>query len=225
MTVAVSQSDIIDLDSWGAPNLEMQRTGWEVPPRESWQIDSKLRQTSVRAKTSTLFQRFNQHYLLITRHWRTRELPEQVIDLTFVEPIPREIKDYRYKNWFAATCLLTVPAALYSFLPVSPLWFLAPVAVALLLMGLALRQRKHCYEFLALNSDVVLFQMDAKVPDEARMAAFVEGLRHATVRSQAQLPEGKRRIPLAVAEMRRLSESGVISKEQYEAIKQNWFAL
>lgn len=225
MTVALGQSDIINLDSWGAPNLELQRPGWEVPPRDSWRIDSKLRQTNARAKTSTLFKRFNQHYLLVTTHRRTRELPEQVIDLTFVDPTPREVKDYQYKLWFAATCLLTLPAAIYSFLPAALLWLLAPVGVALGLIGLALRLRKHCYEFLALNSDVVLFQVDIMVSDEARAAAFVEGICNGIARGQAQLPEGKQRIPLAVAEMRRLSESGVISKEQYETIKQNWFSL
>lgn len=225
MTFAVNQSDIINLDSWGVPNLELQRPGWEVPPRESWQVDSKLRQTNARANTSTLFERFNQHYLLVTTHRRTKALPEQVIDLTFVEPTPREVRDFRYKLWFAAACLLTLPAALYSFAPVALLWLLAPVGVALVLIGLALRLRRHCYEFLALNSDVVLFQVDATVSDEARMAAFVEGICHGIVRGQAQLPEGKARIPLAVAEMRRLSESGVISKEQYESIKQNWFSL
>lgn len=225
MTVAGSQSDIINLDSWGVPSHETQRPEREVPPRESWRIDSKLRQTSVRAKTSTLYTRFNQHYLLITTYRRARELPEQVIDLTFVEATPREVKDYRYKLWFAATCLLTLPAAFYSFLPVAPQWMLALVGMALVLMVLALRQRKHCYEFLALNSDVVLFQVDAMVSDETRVVAFVEGISHAVARSQARLPEGKPRIPLAVAEMRRLSEDGVISKEQYEAIKQNWFSL
>ncbi|MBW0147516.1 hypothetical protein [Marinobacter arenosus] len=225
MTVAVSQSDIIDLDNWAAPNLELQRPGWELPPRETWQVNSKLRQTNVRAKTSTLFKRFNQHYLLISTHRRTKELPEQVLDLTFVDPAPREVKDNRYKLWFVAICLLTLPAAIYSFLPAAPLWLLAPAVVALGLMALALRLRRHCYEFVALNSDVVLFRLDAKLSDEARLALFIEGLCAGITRGQSQLPTGKRRIPLAVAEMRRLAEEGIITKEQYETIKQNWFGF
>lgn len=225
MTVALGQTDIINMDSWGVPDLELERPGWGVPPRDSWQIDSKMRQTNVRAKTSTLFKRFNQHFLVVNTHKRTRELPEKIIDLTFVDPTPREVKDYRIKLWFAAICLLTLPAAIYSFLPAALLWLLAPVGLAVVLMALALRLRKHCYEFLALNSDVVLFRIDALVSDEARLTKFIDGILAGIARGQAQLPAGKQRIPLAVSEMRRLSESGVISKEQYETIKRNWFTL
>ncbi|WP_166263264.1 hypothetical protein [Marinobacter caseinilyticus] len=225
MTVALGQSDIIDLENWGIPDLDLQRPGWDVPARENWQIESRFRQTSVRAKTSTLFSRFNRHYLSVRMHRRKKELPEKVIDLTFVEPQPREIKDYHYKLWFAAACLLILPAAIFALVPLSWWWLIAPVGAALVLVAVALRRHRHCFEFLALNSDVVLFTIDAWPSDDIKRNAFIEAMCASIVLGQRQLPEGKGRIPRAVSEMRRLSAEGVITKEQYEAIKRNWFAL
>ena len=223
MNVAMEQTDTINLDSWSLPSFEMQRQGWKIPPRDEWRIEGKFRQTNVRAKTSTLFRRFNGHYLSVSTHRRKRELPEQVIDLTFVEPEVREVKDYRLKLWFAAFCLLTIPAAIHSLVPASPLWLVAPVAIALTLMVMALRWRKHCFEFVALNSETVLFRVDALASDEARVAAFLDALANGIRQGQNQLPGGREQIPLAVAEMRRLSHEGIITPDDYETIKQNWF--
>lgn len=223
MNVAMEQTDTINLDSRSLPSFDMQRDGWDIPPRDEWRIQDKFRQTNVRAKTSTLFRRFNGHYLSVSTHRRKKELPEQVIDLTFVEPEAREVMDYRLRLWFAAFCLLTIPAAIYSLVPASSLWLVAPMAIALTLMVMALRWRKHCFEFVALNSETVLFRVDALASDEARVAAFLDALANGIRQGQEQLPEGRERIPLAVAEMRRLSERGVISKEQYETIKHKWF--
>ncbi|MBZ2169069.1 MULTISPECIES: hypothetical protein [Marinobacter] len=225
MNVATEQADTINLDSLNLPSFDLQRQGWEIPPREEWRVEGKFRQTFLRKKTSTLFRRFNGHYLAITTHRRKKELPETVLDLTFVEPQPREVKNYQLKLWFAAACLLTIPAAIYSLVPSSPVWLLAPVVLALVLMLLAWRWRNHYFEFTALNSDVVLFRVDALTNDEAHVTAFVDALCKGILRGQNQLPEGKGRIPLAVAEMRRLSREGLISHDDYEAIKQRWFRL
>lgn len=225
MNVVMEHADNINLDSWSPPGLEMQRQSWELPPRESWRVENRFRQTSARARTSSLFRRFNGHYLAIRTHRRKKELPEQIIDLTFVEAEPREVKDFRYPLWFIATCLLTIPAAVYSLVPFSPLWLGVPVGVALLLMAAAMRLRCHHFEFLALNSDVVLFRIDALGSDQARVAAFIETVCAGIALGQRQLPEGRQRLPLVVAEMRRLSKEGLITTVQYEAIKKDWFAL
>lgn len=223
MTVALGQTDIIDLDSWDVPSRDLNRPDRAIPPRSAWQIECRFRQTSVRARSSTLFSRFNRHYLSIQTHRRKKELPEKVIDLTFVEPQPREIRDFYYKLWFAAACLITVPAAIYSLVPASLWWLVPPFGVAMVLAAVALRRRRHCFEFLALNSEVALFSVDAA--DQARVAALIESVCTGIAMGQRQLPEGKGKVPLAVSEMRRLSADGVITKEQYEVIKRNWFAL
>ncbi|QSP95101.1 hypothetical protein LPB19_01370 [Marinobacter salinisoli] len=225
MSLAVEHTDNINLDSLNLPSFDLQRQGWEIPPREQWRVDGKFRQTLLRKKTSTLFQRFNGHYLAINTHRRKKELPQQVLDLTFVDPQPREVKNYRYGLWFAAICLLTIPAAIHSLVPSSPAWLLAPILTGLLLMVGAWRWRNHYFEFRALNSNVVLFRVDAMTNEEARVIAFVDAVCKGINRGQSQLPEGKGRIPLAVAEMRRLAKEGVISDDDYETIKQNWFRL
>lgn len=221
----MDQAENINLDNWHLPGYGMQRQSWEVPPKDTWRVENKFRQTSARAKTSTLFKRFNGHYIAIRSHRRKKELPEQIIDLTFVEPQPREIKDYRYTLWFVATCLLTIPSIVYSLVPFSALWLGVPVVVALALMVAAVRLRRHHFDFLALNSDVVLFRIDALASDPARLTAFLETVRAGIALGQGQLPEGKQRVPLAVAEMRRLQKEGVLTGDQYEAIKKNWFSL
>ena len=225
MNVALEQADNINLDSWALPNLEVQRQGGKVPPRQEWRIETKFRQTCNRTNTSTLFKRFNGHYLAIKTSRRKKERPEQIIDLTFVEPKPREVKDQRYTLWFVATCLLTIPAFVYSLVPFSPLWLGAPVILSLILMVAAVAMRRHHYDFTALNSDVVLFRVDALSAEEDRVKAFVEATCHGIARGQRELPEGRQRLPLAVAEMRRLSEAGVITCAQYESIKRHWFRL
>lgn len=225
MTAAMTDAYEINLDSLGTPDLDLQRQSWEVPSRESWRVENRFRQTNLRAKTSTLFQRFNQHYLLIQGHKKTKELPEKVLDLTFVEPQPREVIDNQLKLWGAAVAVMALPALALYLLPVSLLWLAVPLGLSLLLAALANRWRRHCYEFFALNSDVVLFTIDARGTDEKKASAFVEILGHAIAYSQRQLPDGKRRIPFAVAEMRRLSDQNIITKEQYEQIKRNWFGF
>ena len=225
MNVVMEQAENINLDSWHLPGYGMQRQSWEVPPRDSWRVENKFRQTRARARTSTLFKRFNDHYVSIQSHRRKKQLPEQIIDLTFVEPQPREVKDYRYTLWFVATCLLIIPATVYSLVPFSPLWLGVPVVVAAMLMVVAVRLRRHHFDFLALNSDVVLFRVDALASDRARVAAFIATICDGIARGQKELPDGKQRVPLAVAEMRRLQKEGVITSSQYEAIKKSWFSL
>ncbi|WP_189573990.1 hypothetical protein [Marinobacter zhanjiangensis] len=221
----MEQAENIDLDSWSLPGYGLQRQSWGVPPRDRWQVENRFRQTSARARTSTLFKRFNGHYMVIRSHRGKKELPEQIIDLTFVEPQPREVKDYHYTLWFVATCLLTIPATVYSLVPFSPLWLGVPVVVALMLMVAAVGLRRHHYDFLALNSDVVLFRVDALASEQAKVAAFIETVCDGIARGQRELPRGRQRVPLAVAEMRRLHQERVITGRQYEAIKKNWFTF
>ncbi len=223
MTVASNQTETINLDHWVLPDLELERQGWGVPQRDTWKADSRFRQANTRRKTGTVFTRFNRHFLSIQAYHKKRPLPEAVIDLAFLEQPPREIRDYKPRLWLAAASLLTIPLALFSLLPTDPLWLIPPVATALMLIVIALQLRQHYFEFLALNSDVVVFRLDAGLPDKVRADAFVEELSACIADAQRGLPSGRQRIPVAVAEMRRLSEDGVISREQYEAIKQNWF--
>lgn len=223
MTMARQQIEAIDLDHWALPDLELERQGWGVPKRDTWKADSQFRQINPSRKTGTLFTRFNRHFLSIQGYQRQKPLPEAVIDLAFLEAAPREVKDYKPRLWLAAACLLTVPVALFSLVSVNPLWFVPPIVSAMLLMAIALHLRKHFYEFLALNSDVVVFRLDAGLPDKVRVDAFIEELCASIADAQGVLPSGKQLIPVAVAEMRRLSEEGVISKQDYEATKRNWF--
>lgn len=225
MNVAIEQADNINMDSWSLPGLDMQRESWSVPPRQEWQVDGKIRQIHSRKKTATLFKQFNGHYLSINAYRRKKALPEQVIDLTFVEANPREVRDNCYRLWFVAVCLLTIPATVYSLVPFSPLWLGLPVVLALVLMTAAALLRRHHFDFLALNSDVVLFRIDALSSEQPRVGAFIKNIRAGIALGQRQLPDGRQRVPLAVAEMRRLSEEGVISRRQYEAIKQRWFGV
>lgn len=225
MTVAVSRDDVIELDRWSVPDLELERDCWIVPPRDSWRIDRRLRQTRVSAKTSTLFTRFSSHYLLVQTNRRKKDLPEQVIDLTFVQEEPREIRDYQLILWLAGALCLAIPAALYSAFTAPLPWLVAPILVALVFVVVAVRSSRHVFEFRALNSDVVLFTIDARMPNRERVELFMTELREGILRGQRHLPDGKGRIPLAVADMRRLSETGVITHEQYEQIKRNWFSI
>lgn len=223
MTVASNQTETINLDHWVLPDLELERQGWGVPQRDTWKADSRFRQANARRKTGTVFTRFNRHFLSIQAYHKKRPLPEAVIDLAFLEQTPREVKDYKSRLWLAVASLLTIPLALFSLLPTDPLWLVPPIAAALMLIVIALQTRQHYFEFLALNSDVVVFRLDAGLPDKVRADAYVEELSVCIADAQRGLPLGRQRIPVAVAEMRRLSEDGVISKEQYEAIKRNWF--
>ncbi len=225
MTAAMSNAYEINMDSLAVPDFEMQRQNWDVPSRDSWKIETRYRQTNLQAKKSTLFQRFNRHYLLIQEHKRTKELPEKIIDLTFVEQEPIEIKDRKIKLWLAAGLMAVLPSAAIYLLQLPLVWMAVPVVLALILATFAYRRRRHCFEFVALNSDAVLFSVNALGTEADKVVAFVAGLKNAIAFGQRQLPDGKRQIPLAVAEMRRLSDQNIITKEQYEEIKRNWFGF
>lgn len=225
MTAISSQEQVIELDRWSVPDLVVERDCWRVPPKERWRIDCRLRQPRSAAKSSMLYTRFSSHYLLIQRTIRKRELPEQVIDLTFVQEEPREVRDYRAGLWLAGALGLALAATLYWLLPALWLWWGIPVVIAVALMVIAVRGRRHVYEFRALNSQVVLFAIDAARPNGDRVGSFLAELREGVRRGQRELPVGRERIPLAVSEMRRLSEAGVITPAQYEQIKKNWFSI
>ncbi|MBE0487428.1 hypothetical protein [Marinobacter sp.] len=223
MQTLSDQPDVIDLGRWHIPDLELERQGWEPPPRDTWRVERRLRQT--RPGTSTLYTRFNQHYLLLKSHRRKRELPEQVIDLTFVQAQPREVRCYQARLWLAASVLVGLAILAGYGWPVSKLWMLPPMGVALGCAFLAWRNYQHRFEFLALNSDVVVFALEASLPDRQRASQFREEIAQSIQCAGARLPEGRARLPLAIAEMRRLAEIGVISTQDYEQIKRNWFAL
>lgn len=223
MTMATQPSDTINLDSYGTPNLELERQGWGVPRPESWVVDSKFRQTDGRRRTSTLFKRFNRNFLVVRRQRRQRSLPDHIIDLTFVEPQPREIKDNRLWLWGLAMLCLIAPSLVYFVTPYLPLWGAPPVALAMLMMAMAWRGRKHHYEYLALNTDIPLFVVDAGLPKRQAAQDYRTELEGAIAKAQTTLPLGKQRIPLAVTEMRRLYQEGVIRDEDYESAKRCWF--
>lgn len=224
MTLVIPSTDCINLDSYATPNLELERQGWGVPNPDAWIVDSKFRQTDGRRRISTLYKQFNRHFLAIRRQHRQRSLPEQVIDLSFVERQPREIRDHCLLLWGLAMLCLLVPSMVYVLTPYLPLWGAPPVALGLLMMAMAWRGRKHYYQYLALNTDIVVFSVDGQLPDKSGVTAFLAELGNAIDRGQASLPEGKARIPLAVTEMRRLSEAGIITDNDYQAAKARWFS-
>lgn len=223
MTMAIHAADSIDLDSYGTPNLELERQGWGVPAADTWVVDSKFRQTDSRRRLSTLYKRFNRHFLAIRRQQGQRSLPEQVIDLTFVERQPREVKKHRLLLWGLSLLCLAAPSMVYYLTPYLPLWGSPPVALGLLMMAMAWRGRKHYFEYQALNSDITVFTVDGRFPGKDQVAAFQAELDSAIERAQAGLPQGKARIPLAVTEMRRLCQAGIIADDDYEVAKQRWF--
>lgn len=223
MTTAIKSADVINLDSYAVPAFELERKGWGIPDREEWKVDSKFRQTDTERRISTLYKRFNRHYLSIKTDSAKRPLPEQFVDLTFIDVEPQEIKQYHLGIWGIALVLALVPIGLLTLLPLRPIWALVPVALGLMLMVLAWRSRQHYFNFRALNTDIPVFSVDARLPDKARVGAFLHELTDSIAVAQRALPPGRDRIPLAVAEMRRLSEAGVITPEDYEAAKQRWF--
>lgn len=224
MTMAIQHSDTINLDSYATPSLELERQGWSVPNPETWVVDSKFRQTDGRRRISTLFKRFNRHYLAIRRQHRQRSLPDRVIDLTFVEHQPREVKDNRLWLWGLALLCLSAPSLVYYVTPYLPLWGAPPVALGMLMMAMAWRGRKHYYEFLALNTRIPVISVDGRLPNKQAAQSYLNELGEAITRAQNSLPAGKPRIPLAVTEMRRLYNDGIISEEDYETAKRNWFS-
>lgn len=224
MTQPIPLSDSINLDSYATPNLELERQGWGVPDPDAWIVDSKFRQTDGRRRVSTLYKRFNHHFLAIRRQCGQRSLPEQVIDLSFVEPCPREVRDHCLWLWGLAALCLLAPSLVYYLTPYLPLWGAPPVAMGLLMMAMAWRGRKHYYQYLALNTDVVVFTVEGQLPDKARVSAFLAELEGAIARGQASLPKGKSRIPLAVTEMRRLYHAGIITDADYQVSKGRWFS-
>ncbi|WP_375177776.1 hypothetical protein [Marinobacter mobilis] len=224
MTLLMQPSDSINLDSYATPNLELERQGWGVPDPADWIVDSKFRQTDGRRRISTLYKRFNRHYLAIRRQHRQRSLPEQVIDLSFIEREPREIRDDRLWLWALAVMCLLAPSLVYYLTPYLPLWGAPPVALGLLMMAMAWRGRTHDYQYLALHTDTVVFTVDGRLPEQSKVTAFIEELGAAIDTAQKSLPEGRARIPLAVTEMRRLCQAGIIADDDYEAAKGRWFS-
>ncbi|MDC0662426.1 hypothetical protein [Marinobacter sp. SS21] len=223
MTTALTSANVINLDSLALPAFELERKGWGIPDREDWVIDRKFRQTDARRRFSILFKRFNRHYLAIRTESARRAAREQFIDLTFVEPTPREVRQFHPGIWILALVLVVLPFCLLALLPLRSVWAWLPVALGMTMMAHAWRMRRHYFEFQALNTDIPVFAVDARLPDKARVEVFLHELSDSIAVAQRSLPPGRERIPLAVAEMRRLSEAGVITPEAYDAAKQRWF--
>ena len=194
-----------------------------IPEGKSRKVQSRFTQMIDGKKTHCSYSRFNHRFLSVKRQQRKNTQIDGVIDLSFLQSQVKETKHFPLAIIAAALLSALAGAMAFILFQFSAYLLLAPALLSVSLIAFAFQQRQHSFQFLSLTGDVPILEVNALHPDKAMVSAFMIDLQQAIETASALLPQGKKRTPLIVAEMRRLKDSGFIDECQYESIKQALF--
>ncbi|NRB37916.1 MAG: hypothetical protein HRU20_05535 [Pseudomonadales bacterium] len=215
----------VNLDDFALPSSPAtQQNLTAIPEGKERKIQSQFSQMQDAGKTHCKYSRFNHRFLSIKKQQKNTTLVDGVIDLSFLQAEPKELRHFPLIGFAAAIALLVLTATLYFFELFNPVFLMAPAILSICLLGYTYEKRQHCYHFLSLYGDISLFEINALHPGKELVSAYIIDLQQAISTASGLLPKGKQLTPIAVAEMRRLKESGMISETEYEQLKQAFFA-
>ncbi|WP_020410956.1 hypothetical protein [Hahella ganghwensis] len=218
--MAANMNNTINLDHFSLPGAQSQIKASAIPERKHWKVQGHLEQKNRKGQVCT-FSRFNLQYLEILTKDQGKQVGDAVVDMSFLQPKAREVKDLKLSMRLLAVLLMTGAVATFFLTDIRPEWLAFPILIGGLTLSLAVRFSTHRYDFLAVGSEVVLFSFQANKPDKEAVKAFVVQLEECIEQARLSLPAGKQLIPIAVTEMRRLYKEGLISEQDYETIK--WY--
>ena len=205
-------------------NPEDNTDALAIPEGKARKFQSSFAQMDHAGKTHGSFKRFNQRFLEVKKQQRKTVITDAVVDLSFLQETPKEIKSFPWHLIFFAllSALIGAMAAYQQWIPLP--FLLAPVALSASLIALAMKTRIHRFQFLSSNADIPILDINALQPNNATASAFIIDLQQAINTASQLLPRGKQYTPIAIAEMRRLYESGLIDESGYKKIKQSIFS-
>ncbi len=144
-----------------------------------------------------------------------------VFNLAFVDPKPSHDVHLALPYWAAAAVGL-IAIGTGAWLQLLPL--AAAGAVWTAVFGLwARRKQRNRWIFFSRHGRIALFEIRQTRADSDRLQKLIGILAKRSQQAWANLPAGKERLAVEVAEHRRLLASGAISKERYERAKSRIF--
>lgn len=144
-----------------------------------------------------------------------------VFNLAFVDPTPSHDVYRALPHWGIALLGLAAVAAgaWFSLWPVAA----AGAAWSVIFAVIASRKQRNRWIFFSRHGRIALFELRQSRPDAERLQKLIGILAKRGQLAWNNLPAGKERLGVEVAEHRRLLASGVISKERYERAKRRIF--
>ncbi len=213
-------SNSINLDHFTLPGAQSEVKSVAIPERKHWKVQDRVRQVTRDGRTHE-YSRFNKRFLEVKTSDKKGRVIEAVVDVSFLQPRAREIKDFKWKFWLMSSLILAGTIVIFAITDIEPQWLMPPVLLSCLIAALAIRLKVNRFEFLAVGSEVPLFSLEASQPNKDAVRSFVIKLQDSIEEARLSLPGGKQLIPIAVTEMRRLCKEGLISEQDYETIK--WY--
>lgn len=220
MAVAVDSSTEIIMDE--APGIRMLPEDLvRLPPLESWRLERTLSQRSRIHDQRRNFTLFSGHYLEFRecRHGRERRA---VLNLAFMDPLPRRHRCFAWRWGVAMLVALTGAGA--ALIAGSLIFAAAIAALGVLLAFQTLRRSRDQLVFVTNVGRVPVFALDLGLMSARDSREFAGWLGERAEGAAFLLPRGRQRLAVEMAEHRRLTESGAITRRAYEKAKQRIFA-
>ena len=164
---------------------------------------------------------FNGRFVEFRRSAR-RKGAATVYNLAFVDPKPAHDIDRALLYWGIASLGIAVIVAGIA-LQMWPL-IAAGLAWASLIGLLARSKQRNRWVFYSRHGRIALFELHQSRADSARLEKLIGILAKRSQLAWSQLPPGKERLGVEIAEHRRLMSSGSISQDGYERAKRRIFA-
>lgn len=192
-----------------------------LPPLESWRLERSFSQRLPLHRMERSLTLFNGHFLELREKRRGRQR-RAVFNLAFVNPEPLE-KRFVAVRWLAG-------AAAFGLLAAALLWggwLLAAAlagASAILLVMQGGRRSHHRTIFYTAEGRAPLFSLELGWVAGRDCKAFAELIGERAQGSSTLLPDGRERLAVEVAELRRLHECGALSRRHYDVARKRIFA-
>lgn len=213
-----------DFDAFSLPGIRLEEQETTIPEREAWLVNKAFTLEDKNGKNKTKFTLFNERYLSLAKESKKADEKEAIIDLAFLDE--QMIEQKQFPKVVFATSLVSFLSVFISYF-VFPFYYILPSAFALLALALIVvgfRSFKYTVRFNTMIGDIPVLDLSLDQSNKDRAVKFFLQIKDHVNRSRKRLPEGKRLTPMLVSEMRRLSEVGLISSQQYDRIKSQIFS-
>lgn len=191
-----------------------------IPEEKCRSIDKSLMLTDKSGKTT--FTLFNNRFLSLQNESKRDMSAETVIDLAYLDDAPSEYKQQSRGMFVLALLCLSCAIFSYWFMSVPFLYSATAFVLAVVFMVFGVESVKRTVQFHTMVGAIPVLEF--ALDNSSHADNFIRDVKQGIANAKQSLPSGKNLNPALVAEMRRLSQAGLISTEQYDTLKMEIFS-
>lgn len=214
----------VDFGTCHLPGNEQNAPTAVIPEKDSRTIDKSLILTDKSGRKTTTFALFNDRFLSIEKASKRSSGKETVIDLAYLDDRTSETRQRSTGMFVVASLCFVAAIVCYSILSAPFLVTATAFVLAVVFSVFGLESQKHIVRFHTMIGTVPVLEFSLDNSSNGNADSFVRDIKQGIAGARKSLPDGNKLTPVLVAEMRRLTQAGLISSEQYDSLKNEIFA-